>query len=691
MREPQPDSVAKQDTKAQSEQVQDKSASFLDSCSAERQEEIKRAWSNFFKTGDTGGEYVHPFILAGWDLSRKSGIDPISPAPPPVLGAKALARLRQKNAVLLEAAAPILQILAVSIRDTGYIATLAVPSGYLLEVVGDDDLMIEAHENYNIPGANLSVKTGGASALSMSISEKRPVIVTGYEHYISSFHFWRCAAAPVFDAKGEPIASLTISCHISRRDIHTLTLAQSCAQSIGIRLREIELINSQKRLNALLESVHNALPDAILAINREAVVTHANNRACALFRHIPELAGSNLDKMFGKPDMARVLNLLQNGTTSSVEMEVLTEEGASNRFCSFTPVLLDNDDLGGMIVSIRTKKQVIDLAKRVGGNYAKYSFEDIKGESQCLKEQIEIARKAALSAHRILLYGESGTGKELFAQSIHNGSNENNGPFVAISCAAIPRDLIESELFGYVGGAFTGARRDGMIGKMELASGGTLFLDEINSLPLELQAKLLRVLQQMEIVRLGDTKPTPINARIIAATNKDLREAVREGSFREDLYFRLNVIEIVIPPLRSRKDDISLLTHTFLRRQSGRNGTPFIQVTAEAMEAFYSYDWPGNVRELDNVCERALILSGNGIIEMKHLPAYLTAQTNGSQDTMTAGYVSGTDLNATYKQMILSAIKEHNGNMSKVADSLGIARSTLYRKMRFFGIGETAF
>lgn len=650
---------------------------------AAQQKAMKKAWESFVRGEYTGGVDVPEHIMKGWLLSRNYGVNPTVPSSPPVLSARELEKLRQANASLLEAAGPMLEMLAVSIRDTGYIATLAISSGHLLEVVGDSELMDEARASYNLPGAVRSVQNVGSSALSLSIMEKRPVLVTGYEHYSCSFHRWRCAAAPIFDPSGNPIASLTISCRLGRRDIHTLTLARSCAHGIRVRLREQELLRNQNRLNAMLKSMQDSLPEALFSIDNEGRITHANRKASVFFGAGEEAVGKTLARLFSKAELPRVNRIVMTGQSANLEMEVLAESGPMNALCRFMPVFLEDGTPGGMTVGIGTKGQMLDLAKRVAGNYAKYSFEDIKGESAPLKQQIELARKAAASDHRILLYGESGTGKELFAQSVHNASPRRNGPFVAISCAAIPRDLIESELFGYVGGAFTGARRDGMVGKLELATGGTLFLDEINSLPLDMQAKLLRVLQQLEIVRIGDTKPTPIDVRVIAATNQDLREAVHRGDFREDLYFRLNVVEIEVPPLRRRKDDIGLLAHVFLRRQSGRSGTPFYRMTAKAQDALYSYAWPGNVRELENVCERALLLAADGIVDVHHLPPSLMQAGLSSQEREDArqGSVDG-----MYRQLLVDTLAANNGNISKAAEQMGVARSTLYRKMRAFGM-----
>jgi sigma-54 dependent transcriptional regulator, acetoin dehydrogenase operon transcriptional activator AcoR len=212
------------------------------------------------------------------------------------------------------------------------------------------------------------------------------------------------------------------------------------------------------------------------------------------------------------------------------------------------------------------KRQVINIAQKFGGNYAKYEFKDIIGNNSIFKKKIEIAKIAARTNSKVLIIGESGTGKELFAQANQNYSQRRNEPFVAISCAAIPRNLIESELFGYKGGGFTGARREGQMGKFELANKGTLFLDEVNGLPLDLQAKLLRVLQQKEIARLGDTRTIPVEVKVIAASNVDLISEVENKNFREDLYYRLNVVEVVIPPLRERAQDLMVLIDYILSR-----------------------------------------------------------------------------------------------------------------------------
>ena len=490
-----------------------------------------------------------------------------------------------------------------------------------------------------------------------------------------------------------------------------MTLTTSCANCISIRLRESALIDTEKRLNAMLQRVLNSLPEAVVAIDGNGSITHANNKAANYL--LPKngvLVGKNIDDLFPKPELPRVRQFMRRGVPETGDVTILTHEGERTHFCRFEPIQLSNGDFG-MTLSISMKSQIINIANHAGGNYAKYSFDAIRGKSPELKAQIDLARRTARTASRVLLTGESGTGKELFAQAIHNSSSVCKGPFVAVSCAAIPRDLIESELFGYVGGAFTGARKGGMIGKMELAKGGTRCLDEVNSLPLEMQAKLLRALQQMEIVRIGDTKPTPVDVRIIAATNEDLKDAVAQGTFRGDLYFRLNLFEIAIPPLRERTADIGYLAGIFLDRLSQASGQGAPEISGPALKAMQDYAWPGNIRELENVCERAWLLSGGAAITKAHLPPRILEAAHGAQPGEEGGglgegfdagaregapgdaparneVVASGSVDTVYYELIRSTLDACNGNLSKAAEQLGVARSTLYRRLRKFGIIE---
>ncbi|SMQ29489.1 Sigma-54 interaction domain-containing protein, partial [Pantoea agglomerans] len=275
---------------------------------------------------------------------------------------------------------------------------------------------------------------------------------------------------------------------------------------------------------------------------------------------------------------------------------------------------------GGRILSLRENQRIRAITRRVLGVSASYTFEMIRGQAPTLQKALQDARASSRSDSTVLLTGESGTGKELFAQAIHNASSRAHESFVAVNCGALPRDLVQSELFGYVDGAFTGSRRGGSAGKFELADGGTLFLDEIGEMPLEAQTSLLRVLQESEVLRIGAAHPLKVDVRIVAATHCDLFSAVEQGAFRRDLFYRLNVISLTIPALRERQSDIPDLVNTFIHALCQRlNKTP-PQVSIEAMNALQAWHWPGNVRELENLVERIVNLCQSSIIDLADLP-----------------------------------------------------------------------
>lgn len=314
----------------------------------------------------------------------------------------------------------------------------------------------------------------------------------------------------------------------------------------------------------------------------------------------------------------------------------------------------------------------------------RYSFDRILGISEEIGQVKEMARRAAVNDFSVLITGETGTGKEVFANVVHFASSRGMKPFIRINCAAIPTELMEAELFGYEEGSFTGAKRGGKKGKFELADGGTIFLDEIGELPLFMQAKILRALQEREIERIGGEKPVPVNIRIISATNKDLLREAKAGRFREDLYYRLNVIELKIPSLRSRRCDISLFIDQFLRDINKKYHTD-TAIDAEARQMLIEYNWPGNVRELKNTMERSYALSENGIITRFTLPGHIAGSP---QYVGLDGKINKLDgiLAETERRIILGEIARTNGNLKQAAASLGIHRTTLYKKMDKLGI-----
>ena len=327
---------------------------------------------------------------------------------------------------------------------------------------------------------------------------------------------------------------------------------------------------------------------------------------------------------------------------------------------------------------LEKEKQIRDLKKVLRNEN---SFFGIIGSSPKMQQIFQLTKNAAKSDAPVIIYGESGTGKELVAEAIHNLSDRNKGPFIKVNCAAIAETLFESELFGHVKGAFTGAVKTRK-GRFELASGGDIFLDEIGDLPVSMQVKLLRVIEEKVIERVGDSTPISVDVRIICATNRDLREMVEKKEFREDLFYRINVIPIFLPPLRDRKEDIPLLVEHFLTKNSLKTGKQINGVSREVMDIFYDYHWPGNVRELRSVIEYAFVVCDGKVITKEHLmPSLLTQKKE-----LTSISNSKISMDKEEKEKIIEALKQTHGNRTKAAHLLGYSRVTLWKKMKKYGI-----
>lgn len=349
---------------------------------------------------------------------------------------------------------------------------------------------------------------------------------------------------------------------------------------------------------------------------------------------------------------------------------------------------------------LEAQKHVHRLVQKISGFTAKYTFDAVIGNSPQIQELKSISQKAAQSTANILILGESGTGKELLAQSIHNASDRASGPFVAVNCGSIPKTLIESELFGYESGSFTGAKREGNPGKFELANGGTLFLDEIGDMPLELQSSLLRVLQNHEVIRLGGKYAKYVDVKIIAATNVNLAEAVRNGHFRQDLYYRLNVISIQIPPLRQRQSDIPLLVDYFINTYSRSLHKQPPQVSPDVRAALQNYAWPGNIRELENVIERTVNLLQDSTLTLSDLPTEVSGTAaRTSSEPAPAPVITSTaseqpapiSPEIQERNTILAAVIREKGHVKSVAESLNLPTHALYRKLQKYCIDPSQY
>ena len=674
------------------------------------QQSVHEAWKVFIDGGEIRGR-VPDRILDGWLLSRAARIDPMRIPDVPVLERQHLDDLRDEFATLLTAAAPVLDMLNSCIQNTGYMAILAAPSGHIIATVGDKDLLDMARTHYNMPGADRSINKVGASAIGMALQCCRPVQIFGYEHYNADLHSWRCASAPILADASGVLAVLTISGNIASPEIQALAMVTTFANYIGMRVRQQKIEATGQKVEALLRNAHDMLNYPLLVLDDSGGITHANRHASKLFTSSgPGLSGRSATSLVSSSDVQRLQLALSGQRLEHDSLTFLTDHGPQRIACTFSPVELNEGNLVGMTLSLNPGSSIAGgkTRSRADGSHstatakephatrevasvhtARYQFTDILGTSHTLRQAIDFARRASRLASRIIIYGESGTGKELFAQAIHNAGSDPERPFVGISCAAIPSDLIEAELFGYEEGAFTGARKGGQKGRLEAANGGTLFLDEVNSLPVSIQAKLLRVLQEMVFSPLGSNRIVRLDARVIAAGNASLADEVQAGTFRSDLYYRLNVVEIELPPLRERKGDVELLAKMFWRNLWKELGLPMATIEPAVVEALKAYPWPGNVRELQNVCERACILADGKSIRLNCLPRHILERHEVALvDAKPHAPIGQTSMDDLCESLVRETLEASDGNISKTSKTLGIARTTLYRKMKKYGLGQ---
>lgn len=449
------------------------------------------------------------------------------------------------------------------------------------------------------------------------------------------------------------------------------------AVSSGIQvLKARESVNELYLLKEFLGRV-NYHKTALIAVDLNLHVVQVNPIAV-------EMLAIKEDKIIGQAISELITSPLEFDRKGQIRKLVFSTPKKMNVNTKIVPIFDEYNEAAGWILEL---EPAVD--KKKGGEANRpdgFRFSDLIGDSAIMKKTVKLARVTARSSSNVLITGESGTGKELFAQAIHNGSSRPNGPFVAINCSAIPRELIETELFGYVEGAFTGSRKGGMKGKFQLADHGSLFLDEIGDMPLELQPKLLRVLQERQVSPVGGSKPIPVDIRIISATNQDLEQLVEEGKFRKDLYYRLNVIHLELPSLRERGDDILLLSDFFLQIYNARLNKSVQGFTEAARERLLEYHWPGNVRELENVIECVVNLVDGGWVDEGDLPQSLTRGSHAKKGTKKSKKSLMEDdevlpLEEVEKICIIKALNVFNGNVTEAANALQIGRTTLYRKI----------
>lgn len=559
-------------------------------------------------------------------------------------------------------------------------------------------------------GTNLAESNVGTTALSMSFFSGQEVWVCGSEHYMRALTKYICVAncsqANFKSTSGVLYPSMIIipieKYQEQYRFLFSYILSTHMYRQRSLMNSNYLIYNSIINLMTEMNAIHYIALD-----NDNRIIDLSDGLLNQLSLQYAHVIGSELRTVF--PCLAQTMEEGKLG--DSVKMTGCTNimsPKLGSYYARCVEIRNDGDRIGKVVLmssvplgmkALPTGNHIpateTDAVERVqmqpqaphrSAFSAKYTFNDLCGSCQAFNEAVYRAQRVAKSDSSVLILGESGTGKELFAQAIHNASSRRGHPFVSINCAAMPRELISSELFGYVEGAFTGARKNGAPGKIELANKGTLFLDEIGDMPLDLQVHLLKVLEDKAFTRLGDSKSKTVDIRVIAATNQDLNKLVREGTFRLDLYYRLNVFTLELPPLRGRVSDIPQLTRLFIKQCAQRLDKQVSDISPEALGAFMAYSWPGNLRELRNAVESSVNLAMNEEIMLSDIPTAILRATGIHPENAASNSLLLTELNSAGKraetEMILELMERYNGNKSMVAEKLGISRPALYRKLK---------
>lgn len=629
---------------------------------------LESMWERFVETGELDPR-MNPIVAKSWEKCRKHGLDPMGG-----LGKYAdeavFRSILAENKDLLDTALPVMQSVYEIVEQSHFLLVLTDSVGYVLETIGDMDIQKKSNDLQFLKGSLWSDLEVGSNAIGMALDYDTAIHTVGPEHYGRLHHNWTCSAAPIHGASGEVIGCLDLSGDVHSAHLHTLGLVVAAAFSI-----ETMLIRLQS--TRLMREALNGSEGSVVLLDDEFHPIWINKAAEKfLGLSINELENADFREMLPDVDWGQLQQWNQKGQYITNDTRLTTGKCIYDCSAVITPTLDANRRT--FTVNLKQQEHLIASVNKVSGNRANYTFSSIYAQDPQMKKVVQLAQKYAHYDGAVLIEGESGTGKELFAQAIHNESSRAKGPFVAVNCASLPRDLIESELFGYEKGAFTGALREGNPGKFELANHGTLFLDEIGEMPLEFQAKLLRAVESLRIRRLGGTQERKLDLRVIAATNRNLRHEAEQGRFRQDLYYRLNVLKLDIPPLRERPLDIGFCAKAFLERFNQKYPEQRKEMSPDYLDALQQYDWPGNVRELQNSMERTFYACNTDVLTADDFRFVITGMT-----------VSDKKENCGQKnkrEEILAVLRSAEGRAEVAAQKLGISRATFYRMCKRYGI-----
>jgi len=621
----------------------------------EYQKKLEKAWELFNSGEEINEPRLSQAILDSWDRSRKFNVRAEQVRAPEITAKQVFEKELEQYSKLQAAASPVIQDARTILDDYGLFMLLTSPKGTIIKREGSVSSLSTADSKDLIIGSNWSEKHCGTNAVGTAISLKRPIQIIAQEHYCEMVHGWGCAAVPVKDLRdGRILAILDTTGDKHEFDSMIFGWVNSMASCIEFRLNEERTEVKYQIIDQSMEKIRRWQKENVLLFDEDGFLIWKSESSFLENDAIPDFLqnislGTRVDKMAVAQEPLKKLSLLLNQE-------------------SLEPVILDGKLVGHILILHSASKKVTDSSVKNLKQNTRSSL--LKGVSSSTNQLRELAKRFASVNATVTIIGETGTGKEVMAREIHSLANKT-GEFVAVNCGAMQQDLLASELFGYKEGSFTGARRGGMIGKFEAANNGTLLLDEFCELPYELQCYLLRVLEDHEVVPVGDSIPRPVNARIIVATNKNLEEEVESGRLREDLYYRVNANVIQLPPLRERKDDIPILFEYFMGKVASEcGGREVPKLTEEFIHALNDHSWPGNTRELRNFAENCFLMNDGEELKIEHIPKRMQGNTCAQT------------LKELEQDTITKALELHGGNVTEAAKYLGIARSTFYQKIK---------
>ena len=619
-------------------------------------------WENFLSGASVGRQVVRAAINESWQRCRQFAVDyRIGQAPTP-MNEDGLHRLLDQRSRLVKAGASTMALARDYMRQTGTVMVLTDADGIALRLEGDTTVALRdaVEKTHLLPGSNWGETICGTNAIGTALQTGQPIQVHATEHFCAGIQRWTCSASVIRDPiDGAVIGVIDISGLSNSYARQALALAVSAAARIEAQLLQLELDARYRFLDRCLWTLPASDRHHTVLFDSAGRPFKANGEMSHIMRDLgAPLSGVNF------PHIGNGDNRPANGAPPTwIRQEWLK------------PVVHKGEFLGTVMVAPKPAvSSKLCLTQPLGETRA---FANIIRDSVSMHRAVETCRRISTTTAAVLLLGETGVGKEIFARAIHAASPRRDRPFVVVDCGCASRDLLASELFGYVDGAFTGARRGGMPGKIEAASGGTLFLDEIGELPLDLQPMFLRALESGGISRIGEAAIRKVDFRLIAATNRDLRAEVNTQRFRKDLYYRLAVVPVLIPPLRERLTDIPVLVEHFVAQARLRYGLGDRRFAPETLVELESYDWPGNVRELHNLVESLMLTSGAEVIEVPDLPDVVRRTTTPRERDhgLSLAEVSERDL-------ISRTLQSCGGNVTATAAALGLAKSTVYAKLR---------